>query len=623
MKAPGPGRRGDAEGDGGRPPEWELDRPWLRRMWDAPRVRLAFGLGMLALLAAVVVLAPVVPGGPGPDGGTRWISGRHWVQAWSAVREARVATDPVRAAAAWRRAVAHDPLCLECEREQLAALLREEPPTRLSLTNGTRHGLWLLQAGRTNPADVALLARLLLHHGEAREAVVLLEPVAPRLGASGLPVYFEARMADRSFANAGPVWAGLDAATRRDPVVRWHELAWRVGWGPAGEVPAARRGMAELEREVPVPVAARVRLELAVSSGVAQEAEEALGRLRAAGRATPSDAMRVVALWRSSGRPDRAKAGLDRAGVPRSGDEAMQWADLALGLGEADRALACLREACPRFDEARLWLRCGDLLVERGDWAGAAALARRMREESGEAEVLRPYRLFLELVTAEKSGREAEGSTAQRELARMVRGDPSLLWRVAGLLVRFGHPREAQALLAACEAAWSRRPDYWELAHRAATASDDVEGMLVAARRAWELAPGDPVKADRLGAALVALRRDPVEAVRVTLEAVTARPGNARFRANRALALIQLGRDEEGAAMLSGLEAAAAGDPWIRTMICLGRFEMHSRAGDGKAATSEYLKIDSRQLLPPQVMWLERRFEGKPDVPAQEAARRP
>ncbi len=607
-------------------PEFAVERPWLRQMYCDPKWMAAVLAMAVAALGILLWFLPAFPNGPRHGGGLRWLSGRHWVHARMAAGAARAATaagNAAGAAEAWQRAVSNDPECVGCERAHLEALLRESPPLRASLTNGTRHGLWLLRIGGTNPADVALVARLLSHHGEPREAVALMEPSVARFSAAELPVYFAARMAERTFAGVGPLWAAMDPGTRKDPAVHLHELAWRIGWGPAGDAPSARREMAAAAKSGPPGLVARLELELAFAFGAASDADAALARLRGAGLDGPLDHVAVARLWQSAGRPDRARAGLARAPRPRSADEALALTGMALALGERDQAIAWLRDAAPRFDQAELWLRWGSQLVERGDWAMAGDLGKRMRDQSGESEVLRPYAGFLIAMSAEKAGRVPESSAALLDLVRTVRGDPTVLWIVSGLLVRHGHPREAQALLGACEAAWAGKPDYWELACRAATASDDVEGMAKAARHAWELAPGDPSKADRLGAALVALRRDPAEAVRLTMDAVGARPDNHRFRATRAMALIQIGRDDEGLALLAGLETAMRRDPWIRTMVYLGRFEVHSRRGDARAALEDYGGVDSRQLLPPQVMWLEKQFEGINGVFGPESGRNP
>ncbi len=588
------------------------DRPWLRQLYFEPRLAAVFAALAFAGLAMALWFLPVFPNGPRPSGGKRWLAGRHWTRARWAARDARAAEtagNASAAAAAWRASLGHDPECIECERAHLAALLRENPPERASLTNGTVHGLWLLRIGGTNRSDVALMARVLVLHGEEHEALVLMEPVASGFSPADLELYLDTRIAERTFGGTGPLWSRLAAETRRDPAIRLHELAWRIGWGPAGEAPASRREYSVVAGACAARTVARLDLELASAAGDPSGSDDALGRLRGAGADTPRDHARVAGLWRSSGRPDRARAVLARMPRARSADDAADATAMALAVGGRDLAMRWLREAAPRLDRADLWLRWGNLVVEDRDWAGAGELGKRMRDASTGREVLRPFGLFLEVISAEKAGREVDAAMAMRDLVHVSSGDPAVLWMVAGLMVRNGHPREAQPLLAACEGAWMGKPEYWELACRAAVAGGDVESLQKAARRAWELSPGDAMKADRLGAALVALRGDPVDAVRVTLEAVTARPGVARYQATRALALIQLGRDTEALALLAKLETSGPSDPWTRTMIYLGRFEVHARAGDVKAARAEYDRIDSRQLLPPQVIWLEKRFE--------------
>ena len=617
----------DAANEESLPPEFVRDHPWLRQLYYEPRLRVAVAAMVLIFSCLVLWYGPVLPASSRPDGGHDWMSGRHWFGSWSAKRaalRAGAAGDAAGAARFWRRAVGHDPNCLSCEREPLSALLREMPPDRESLTNGTRHALWLLHLGKTNRADLVLFARLLLHHGEAREAVTLLEPWLATLSAPEFRVYLEACLAGRSFGKVGPAWVTVAPRVRADRTVHLYELAWRIGWGGAGEVPAARRELALAEKEAMDRGAlARIGLELALWSGDSAAAEARLETLHQLGIDRVGDHLRMADLWRMAGRPELARRRLHQAPRVRSVDEALELTSLAATLGDTDVVLGTLQDAAPRLNQASLWLRWAEAEVNRGDWAAAGTVGRRIEDESQDAALLSAYTGFLKGVAAEKAGRTAEAEDAFRALRRLAAGDAQVLWLTAGQLFRFGHPREAQALLSACESQWGTRPEYWEKVHRITIALGDVDGMLASARKAWQLAPDNPARADRLAAALIAARKDPVEAVRLTLDAVSALPSDPGIRLHRALALIQMNRDDEGMALLRELETTERLNAALRTGVYLGRFEVHARRREWKAALADYQEIDSRELLPSQVLWVESQFEQVLSPPREEGGAKP
>jgi thioredoxin-like negative regulator of GroEL len=595
---------------GGEPtvPDCLRERPWLRQMYGEPRWAAAVCLLALAALGAFAWWLPLWPHGSRPDGSIRWISGQHrWMSArWSAkALQAEQQQDWSRAATAWRAAAGHDPDCQSCERRQLQALLAEHPPERASLTNGTRHGLWLLHLSQTNRADLVLLARLLLHHGEAAEAVALLESEVTRFDAAQLPVYLEARLAERTFDRIGPLWPSLSQSVRQDPVVRCYELGWQMGWGPAADALRSRRELERMEKTGRWSGArARMEFEVALKEGSLTAVEQGWKRLQDAGLDRVGDGVRVAGRGRAQGQPERARAALFRVGRARSADEAMEWVRGAVGLAERRQVVDWLREAAPRLDRADLWMVWGDTLWDGGEWEAAWGLAQRLLQV-GPRE-LEPYAHYFAGVAAERLGRPTEAQAAFLALERLAGGDPGIVWVVASKLVSAGHPREAQALLGWVESQWGQRREYWREVHRVALAAGDAEGQLQAARRAWQLAPDDPGRIEALVLELLRLRRDPAEAVRLTFELVSQDPGNERYRLHRALALIQNGRDDEGLALL---EQVSPRDRALRTGIYLGRFEVHVRRREWDMAKADYRGLDTQELVAAQWRWIDQQYE--------------
>ncbi len=147
------------------------------------------------------------------------------------------------------------------------------------------------------------------------------------------------------------------------------------------------------------------------------------------------------------------------------------------------------------------------------------------------------------------------------------------------------------------------RLEYWQVRLRAAHGMGDGEAVLEGARRVRELAPTAPDSANELAAALLVLRKEPMEALRLAREARQGRAG----RVNEALALVQLGDWERAGPALGALELEGL-TGLERTMVCLGRFEMHARAGRVEEALEAYRGMDAGHLLPVQLRWLETQY---------------
>jgi len=209
----------------------------------------------------------------------------------------------------------------------------------------------------------------------------------------------------------------------------------------------------------------------------------------------------------------------------------------------------------------------------------------------------------MEAMALERMGNVAESGRAWMECRREREPEGVLAWEWGRRVAEWGWPREGWDWLVAGEEAVGGRLDYWRVRLRAAHAMGDAEEILTGARRVRVLSPADPDSANELAAALLVLRRDPGEALRLATAAGVGRAA----RVNRALALVQLEEWKEAETALAALELQGL-TGIERTMVCFGRFEMHSRAGSLAAALEAYRGIDGKHLLPVQLRWLEGRY---------------
>ena len=204
----------------------------------------------------------------------------------------------------------------------------------------------------------------------------------------------------------------------------------------------------------------------------------------------------------SPGRPGRGPGPAPGGARPRGG---LRDADEGLGAllrdgGRAGEALAIFREAAAeRPDRPHAFFELGDLLLESGDFSGAAApLATAAELSPGSAGV--QTRLGAALLGADRAEAAA---TAFRAALALDPDDPAALGALAGILAAHPRrdlrdPREAVALAERLARRSSFEEPYsLDLLGAALAAAGDFRGALEAGRRAATLATGTHAAAVR------------------------------------------------------------------------------------------------------------------------------
>jgi predicted Zn-dependent protease len=162
----------------------------------------------------------------------------------------------------------------------------------------------------------------------------------------------------------------------------------------------------------------------------------------------------------------------------------------------------------------------------------------------------------------------------------------------------------ARKLLERLEKDFGGSADYWLQVELAAYGSDDIEGMLVAAEKAYALAPNNPIVVNNYAAALIIMRQRPAEAVKLTLSKFSMNPGDVGSRLNHALALLQNERANEAQAALAVVNPDEL-EGLYHTVYCLAQYELQVLKGDPAKARDYARQIQRRFLKPPQVRWLD------------------
>lgn len=460
----------------------------------------------------------------------------------------------------------------------------------------------LLRLGGTNASDVDLTMKLLWKLELRDEMVRLGASMGDRLGKAGAGLlamaYFDAGDMDAFDATCrrhGDVMDGeVDLRLRRD--------AWKAQWGPPG---TSREGMARLVEAQGDPATHVLALELLrrIAAARADTAEhERLLRLQLAdGSAGTRELVEWWMLLASTGRLDAARRAA-RELVPMLGgrrvSETRMAATALLTLGLAPEAVKLLESAAvARHRDMGLWMLRADALRALGRWEDLGKFATDLLEWRGAGREALAMGMVLRAASEAKMGRPDLARAAVRSLVDSADADGATLVRLAEWLTATGLREEALALMRRAEVAMSGHPGYWAQRTLMAGACGNMNDMVESSRRALGFAPGDPRLRNNHAAALIAARREPSEAVLLTLQNVQQFPLEPKYRVNHALALLANDRVAEARKALDEV-AAVAMPPEQEASLHLVWTELLVREGKLPEARQRMARIQRSLLLP-------------------------
>lgn len=606
-KATGPG---DGSWEPGAPVAW-WERWSVLRMLQHDRW---FAWVLIALVAAGLLLVVGwfrwIPGSPRPDGRPWRLNGAGWLRCrWHDLQMGRPGSADFHPdASRWLWRVGQDPADPVALRGYLDSLAADASYRGATVTNGLHWGAWLWRVGGTNSEDVRRMFRLAERVEDDGQVLSELLPWLARLSPGEREHWLVVLAEQEQWGQVGRYVADAKGGQGYE-LAELIALAWRAGWGPpAGALNDLRAlesvGAAGSVRGV---VSDRLLIQVMCRRLDLEGARRVLSRLTAAGGVRSVDRLRVARLAFESGKAAAMKAEIAMWAEPGEVREVVPWHDLLQRLGESAAATRLLRKAVQRWNRMEWYLFLADGQMAAGDWGGLRETGRWLREgRSGQAGWER-VGWRLEAAANEKMGRTGEAAEAWRQGEGAMPDGEGMGWEWGRRLLAWGFGRQAAGWIVASESLMGGRTDYWAVRMRVAHAQGDAEAVLDAALRRRLLDPMSPEATGEHAAALLALRRDPAEALRLLrLEGVRLAVGRGH-RINEALALVQLGELNAGEAMLSALELAGLG-AMERTMVCLGRFEVHARRGRVAEAMQMYRAIEGRFLMSVQSRWLEAEY---------------
>ena len=585
--------------------------PFLRMIlfsvWFRVAVLLFLVLGtFLALFIPKIWLA--TPEGFLPEIRISWLDR---VQAWSLRRAAEQLTAAGKlddAETRWRAAIANNQADVEMYRASLRSLLKFDPPERKYLPIAFGRASWAMRLSGTNAVDLALASEVLDRYEIYDYQIRLLAPWLNQLGPPQEVALLKALFQTGLIPQFLDRWNKLSTELRQDPTLVLHHAAYLAGWGPPETMAEGRTKLAEAQSDPARRVLAS-RLQLQVAGQMQDVAGfgatlELLEQYRAD---QLSDHVRYWLLLAGAGRREEAARLAEvYPHAPTNPNEVVRIAEAHVQLGQKDTARRFYQHYTPTFGySADVWVAYARLLVDMKAWEELRAVALQLRQQKVLGDTMAAYSHYLE-GRAELALERRANADQCFQLAASTRLDaPILRLEVGRFLARQQNPSLARAVLVPAEQSLAKSVDYWNTMLELAVELKEGDWLGKAASALYALQPNKAQSVNSYAAALLVNRERPEEAIKLTLQLVSAYPGKVATRINHSFALLMNNRVSEALALLQTLpdRAMAEND---RNAYNLARFEVHMALGQPEEARRFGDRINLKQLFPVQVQRVER-----------------
>lgn len=537
------------------------------------------------------------------------VSGLDLIQAWSRRRTARraeAAGERSAARAAWEAAVAGNPADRKALEGMLHCYLAAPDPRPEPALVAAREAGWLLSLTRTNLADLDLALQVFGRAGFDESALSAGVDHAAELSDAAYAALTEAAFRQEDVARFTELWNAREKSLERDPEAALYHAAWLAGWGPATTrregnrlLDAAAAGEGDL-----AILAHRLRLRDATLNLNVEEYVHGLEWLTARRADRVGDEVKLWRLLVVVGRRSEAEERIRNFSTPpATAEELVELAGTMAKLDLASAAAARLERGLATFGGfPAVWISLARLDLQLRRWPELRDLAASLRSRSDLEGSLNGFSLFLTGAADAGAGRREPAAQAFEAAAATPAWEPALALQCASRIQSFGFPAEATALLRRVAGPFAKRADFWFAFSRAAYASKDAATVLETATKAYELAPDSRGAANNYAAALLLTRQDPALALQLILELRRADPADPALAVNQALALLQNGRLEEGAALLRASDSLRL-DAGLVAAVGYGWAEYHLHRGAAAEAKAAYEGVNPGFLFPVQQQW--------------------
>ena len=506
----------------------------------------------------------------------------------------------------WRSALQQNAGDIEANRG-LITTLASIPDPRLKYSDfAARQSAWLLRLTGTNDTDLELVVRMFRHY-QADDYIVAL--LATRV--ESLPPVLVAELAKANFrfgniSQFGDLRQRVGSGLPADNDWPLYDAAWRWGWGPVEGVSNARD---EIERAEKDPqhstLALHLHMQVAFARGEVSGFEMAFTQLKELKTDRPLDHANYWELLALNGRKNDAVA-IAKAygGELQNAPELLLIAREYEAIGLGTEAAELLQKHRLEFTSSSdLWARIADLYIKGSEWAKLRELAIDLRADSVQSVEMPGFGWYLEGVANLKTGAVDDARRKFAKAAEAPIRPVVIAYGTASSMAKLGYPESSAKIYSRLEQWFGKSDEYWFALALSGYQSGDFELFLAASRRAYQLSPKKLAIINNLAAALLLLREQPAEAVRLTVECIAANPNNAGFRINHALALILNNQGAEADKVLRKIDTEHL-TMEEKSLYHYARFQVEYSAGATAICRDELKFIELRHLKAEQSKWM-------------------
>lgn len=600
--------------------KWRLGKllkyPLFRQLWFERWFRWAFIAFVLMVLAIGLSLPKIWRTSESGFLPIIKVSVLDLVQAWSLQRtavKASAARNFEEANYAWLSALANNQADPELVRGFLRNV-REDPHRQKRAGQAISHSFWLLRLTGTNIADLELVSEILSQYKYFDPVVSLVDEkyseLTPALAKTYLKALFNLGRMDTFNAR----WGRMADEVKKDPEMALYRAAYLAGWGEPGTITAAR---AELDAATRDPnwriLAWRLRMAVSARELDPRSYGESLGKLEEARQDQLSD---HCGYWRLLVFTGKNAEAMQRAKAypqpPTTPAEVVELAQVYVDLDLRDQALEIYERYANPFMQAPIYaISYANELMEAKRWEQLRQIALRLRTGEGTADQLGGFSYFLEGRADWGLSRTANAEDCFRKTGDAEFPYPGLGLRVAGHIFQLGQVEPAKKVLLRIEKPLEEDPAYWSLLFSIADALKDVDLLVKAATRAYELRPNDPAMVNNYAAALIITRKNPQEVIKMTLQLFAQNPNSLHAVVNHAAALLLNDRAREAEILLGRVQTNTLSKSQL-ALYNLDLFEAYLGLQKYDLAWSISDQIEVERLYPSQREWLESRRQQLP-----------
>lgn len=514
----------------------------------------------------------------------------------------------------WRAALASDPANVEAVKGFLKALSVQPVPDHELLPQGGYEASELMRLAGTNDTTITAAAELYFRYNLYDWLVERLDtPTSPK-NLSATRCLIAALFFNDRFDRLGEVFTDRAAVVEKDEESKLYRQAYFVVKGSTSEIKAAR---AELETAATDPkrqvAALRILLFLDQKELRINEFERHLKALEALKEARFHDRFVHLLLLKSLGRSkDAEELARTALGEPDSPNEAVQLLGVWSEFQMYPEAAKFAREQLTRFRYTpNIWIQLGQILVNGKAWDELRAIGIQLRGIELVRPVLGNYGWYLEGVGLRGQRRDDAAEDAFQRFVAQPTVSEGANFNSATTMSRLGYSALGLNLLKSMSGSTNAGTIFWKQYLLTAYEARNAKELLVAAKKLHDTAPSDQEAMNDYAAALLTLRQDPQEALRLTFDLIQKSPSSINYQINHAQSLAQNRRSEEAWSMLRSIPRAAL-VPVQLNQFDLTQIEVYLQKGKLAEARSLAKNLDRTFLFPEQLEWLKTSLEESP-----------